>query len=326
MTLVDPHGRRINYLRLSVTDRCNLRCSYCMPPEGVPKLSHAALLSYEDLLRTARAAIAIGVEKIRVTGGEPLVRQGITGFLKDLARLPGLERLVLTTNGILLPEMAGQLRSAGVESLNISLDSLIPETFHSITRGGDLNRVLAGIKAAESAGFPFVKINVVVMRGVNDAEVAEFAAMTLDRPYRVRFIEYMPTLKEGNWQALTVPAAEILSRLASRYTIEPVATDSLAGPAAYYRIAGAAGKIGIIAPVSCHFCRDCNRIRVASTGIAKSCLFSEGVLDLKPILAGGDEAALREALRLVVNTKPARHRLSAAVPAHAPVAMSQVGG
>lgn len=326
MALIDPFGRTINYLRLSVTDRCNLRCHYCMPADGVRKVRHADILTYEELLRIAEAAVAIGMEKIRVTGGEPLLRKGILGFLERLARLPGLKRLVLTTNGILLPQMARQLKDAGIQALNISLDSLQPETFRRITRGGDVNRVLAGIAATEEAGFLPLKINMVVMRGVNDGEIADFAALTLHKPYRVRFIEYMPTLREENWRSLSVPGEELLKILAQRYRLLPMAKESLAGPATCYRLEGAAGEIGIITPVSRHFCHECNRIRVTSTGVAKGCLFAGGGMPLKPVLETGDAGKLREALRMAVNTKPHRHGLHEGAPPSAPFDMWQVGG
>ena len=326
MTLVDPHGRTINYLRLSVTDRCNLRCRYCMPAEGLAMVGHDDLLSYEELLRIARAAVAIGVEKIRVTGGEPLVRRGIIDFMRQLAAIPGLQRLVLTTNGMLLSDMAVPLHDAGVESLNISLDSLQPETFAAITRGGNLRRVLDGVAAAESAGFRFIKINVVVMRGVNDGELEAFAALTLDRPYRVRFIEYMPTLAEPGWKEAVMPGAEILERLSRRFTMADEASENLAGPARYQRIAGAAGLVGVITPVSCHFCGDCNRIRVTSRGFAKSCLFHRGTFNLRPVLADDDDAALREALCRTIAKKPYRHRLADHNGFQDRIAMAQVGG
>lgn len=326
MPLIDTHGRTINYLRLSVTDRCNLRCRYCMPSEGVESFEHADMLSFEELLQVSRAAIDMGVEKIRVTGGEPLVRKGIVVFLEQLAALPGLQRLVLTTNGIMLREMAADLRKAGIESLNISLDSLRPETFARITRGGDVSAVLAGIEAAEKAGFPFVKINVVVMRGVNDNEVADFAAMTIDRPYRVRFIEYMPTLQDSDWQATTVPGTELLERLSQHYDLEPVSREKHAGPSVNYRIKGALGTVGIITPVSCHFCNDCNRIRVTSAGMAKSCLFSNEMTDLKPFLKSNDQIGLCQALQSVVFAKPDQHQLLNQDIQQQAVAMSQVGG
>jgi cyclic pyranopterin phosphate synthase len=325
MELTDSYGRKINYLRLSVTDRCSMRCVYCMPAEGVPMLTHGEILSYEDLLAVARAAVASGIEKIRVTGGEPLVRKDIVPFLARLAAIPGLRQLVLTTNGLQLEEMADSLRQAGVQRLNISLDSLRTETFAAITRGADLARVLAGITAAERAGFP-LKINMVVMRGINDEELLDFAALTLDRPLTVRFIEYMPAIRPDNWQEVIVPGATILERISQRFRLTPQERDGLAGPARTFRIAGAAGSIGVITAISGHFCGDCNRIRVTASGRARSCLFSDTSSDLRPILAAGDEAALAAALQAIVAHKPGRHLIAAAEAEHAPFAMSAIGG
>ena len=325
MKLVDTFGRKINYLRLSVTDRCNMRCRYCMPEDGVEKLAHQDILSYEELERIARAAVAIGIEKIRVTGGEPLVRKGIVPFLAGLSRIPGLRQLVVTSNGMMLEEMAADLRGAGVQRLNISLDSLDPARFCQITRTGDLKRVLAGIAAADRAGFP-VKINMVVMRGVNDDEIEAVASLALDRPYSVRFIEYMPSSRAERWQSLVLPGEDILKRLAARFPLLPVPRSELAGPAREYRIPGAAGTLGIITPVTGHFCGDCNRIRVTSTGTARSCLFSGNELDLKPFLGEGAAFLLEDALRRNVMGKPGRHQLSAQSASHTPFAMSAVGG
>jgi len=323
--LVDKFGRKINYLRLSVTDRCNMRCRYCMPEDGVEKLTHQEILSYEELERIARAAVAIGIEKIRVTGGEPLVRKGIVPFLAGLSGIPGLRQLVVTSNGLMLEEMAADLRGAGVQRLNISLDSLDPARFCQITRTGDLERVLAGIAAADREGFP-VKINMVVMRGVNDDEIEAVASLALDRPYTVRFIEYMPASRAERWQSLVLPGEQILKRLAARFPLLPVPRGELAGPAREYRIPGAAGTLGIITPVTGHFCGDCNRIRVTSTGTAKGCLFSGDELDLKPFLGSGDPRLLEDALRSIVMGKPGRHQMSAQSASHTPFAMSAVGG
>jgi cyclic pyranopterin phosphate synthase len=326
MELIDSFGRKINYLRLSVTDRCNMRCLYCMPADGIPLVTHHDILSYEELLRVARAAVAAGIEKIRVTGGEPLVRRGIVPFLAQLAALPGLRQLVLTTNGLHLEEMAGELRQAGVQRLNVSLDSLRPETFSAITRGASLSRVLAGIEAAERAGFP-LKINAVVMRGVNYREILDFAALTRERPLTVRFIEYMPAIRAEDWESLVVPGDEVLAELGRHFRLTPLERDGLAGPARVFRIAGAAGTIGVITPVSGHFCGECNRIRVTATGRARGCLFADDDLDLKPLLAAGDEAGLAAALRAIVTGKPDRHSLAAAQERqHTPFAMSAIGG
>ena len=325
MGLTDSFGRTINYLRLSVTDRCNMRCVYCMPAGGIPLISHREVLSYEEFLLIARAAVAAGIEKIRVTGGEPLVRKGIIRFLSQLSAIPGLRQLVLTTNGLLLDEMAESLREAGVQRLNVSLDSLGAGTFATITRGADVSRVLTGIEAAERAGFP-IKINVVVMAGINDAEVLDFAALTLDRPWAVRFIEYMPAIRSDNWEALVVPGESILDRIGARFTLLPLERDNMAGPARLFRIAGSSGSIGVITAVSGHFCGECNRIRVTATGRVRSCLFSDAGLDLKPLLATGDEAGLAAALRTIVAAKPGRHFLATTEQQHTPFAMSAIGG
>jgi cyclic pyranopterin phosphate synthase len=325
MKLVDAFGRKINYLRLSVTDRCNMRCRYCMPEGGVEKLPHQEVLSYEELDRIARAAVSLGIEKIRVTGGEPLVRKGLLPFLSGLSAIAGLKQLVLTSNGVLLEEMAGELRAAGVQRLNISLDSLDPGNFRAITRVGELDRVMAGIAAADRAGFP-IKINMVVMRGVNDAEIEAMASLAMERPYAVRFIEYMPSSREERWQSLVVSGSEILERLSAKFPLQPMDRCELAGPAKEYRITGAAGTLGIITPVTGHFCSDCNRIRITSTGKAKSCLFSGDETDLKPLLGKQDGPLLEDALRRIVQGKPGRHQMSAESAHHTPFAMSAVGG
>jgi len=325
MELIDSFGRKINYLRLSVTDRCNMRCRYCIPVEGVKKLHRRDILSYDELFRIARTAVELGIEKIRITGGEPLVRKGISGFLTRLSGIHGLNQLVLTTNGLRLEEMADELKSAGVQRLNISLDSLKRENFYTITRGGDLSRVLAGIAAAEKAGFP-IKINMVVMRGVNDTEVVDFASLAIRKPYTIRFIEYMPTIKEKNWQSLIVPAQEILTNIGKRYNCTPIVRNELAGPAREYLIEGGIGTIGVISPVSGHFCENCNRIRVTSTGVAKGCLFSAEETDLKPYLGVKDTSCLLEALHGIVTSKPDRHQITACHADHSPFDMSGVGG
>lgn len=326
MKLTDSLGRTINYLRLSVTDRCNMRCFYCMPPEGVPDKGHGAILSYEELLLIAESAVGLGIEKIRITGGEPLVRLGIAGFLERLAAIPGLNHLALTTNGALLSAMAADLYRAGVQRLNVSLDSLDPRTFSTITRGGDVATVLAGLDAAERAGFPPPKINCVVMRGVNDHELLDFAALSLHRGNSIRFIEYMPAIREDNWQRFSISGTEILERIAGRYTLEQVDKGPFAGPSQDYRIPSARGTIGIITAVSGHFCNDCNRIRVTATGQAKGCLFSDERTDLLPALRPPDRGQLAALLRRIVGTKPHGHDISFNGYSHHNFSMSQIGG
>jgi GTP 3',8-cyclase len=325
MALIDSHGRQIKYLRLSVTDRCNLRCQYCMPAEGVPQLSRDETLSYQALYRIARELVGLGVDKIRLTGGEPLMRKGIVAFADCVAALPGMRELVLTTNGLMLGDLAGPLRRAGVQRLNVSLDSLKRETFRQIARGGDLDKVLNGLDAALAAGFPAPKINVVVLRGINDGELLDFAQFAIDRSCSVRFIEYMPTRGVQDWRALAVTGSEILSRVRDAYTLVPVAQGAPSEAARTFRVEGTNASIGIISPVTQHFCGSCDRIRITASGVAQTCLFGGAGLDLKPYLLGSDED-LREVLGRAVLAKPERHRLLVDAPASGWMAMSQIGG
>jgi cyclic pyranopterin phosphate synthase len=321
----DSFGRTINYLRLSITDRCNLRCHYCMPATGIEQRQHEDILRYDQLLRIVAAATTLGIRKVRVTGGEPLVRKGAIGFLEQLAALERIEEIVLTTNGILLAEHADGLSAAGVKRLNISLDSLKPDTFGEITRGGDLDQVLAGIGKAEQVGMK-IKLNMVVMRGVNDHELLDFAALSIDKPWSVRFIEYMPTIREQQWQQRIISGADMLAQLNKAYQLEPLTTDHFCGPARPYRIAGAAGTLGIITPMSEHFCGSCNRIRVTSIGLAKSCLMSNEAVDLRPLLGVRQQSELIHTLRKVISDKPEHHRLGTDPDSTTPFSMASIGG
>ena len=326
MAILDSLGRTINYLRLSVTDRCNLRCSYCMPEDGIgSKVAHSEILSYEELYRIAAAAVALGIDKIRITGGEPLVRKGIIPFLRQLAEIPGLEQLVLTTNGVLLEQMAADLRAAGVQRLNISLDSLNPGTFRQISRCGDLARVLAGIEKAREQGFP-LKLNMVVMRGINDHEILDFVRLATTSATTVRFIEYMPAIRAQDWQRLVVPGAEIIARLTEQYTLTPLEQAEMAGPARNFSIPGTTGTVGVITPVSEHFCSECNRIRVTASGLAKGCLFSSVQTDLKLSLASGSRLLLARALGDIVDSKPVCHQISQEECHHQAFSMASIGG
>lgn len=320
----DQHGRTINYLRLSITDRCNFRCRYCMPEAGVEKQAHQQILRYEDLLRIARAATTLGIDKIRVTGGEPLVRKGVVSFLGQLSALPGVMDLALTTNGYLLGDLAQQLRDAGVKRVNVSLDSLDDTIFSEITRGGKLQQVLTGIEAADAVGLK-IKINMVVMRGVNDHEINDFARLSLDRPWSVRYIEYMPTIKEADWQERLLSGEDVLTQIRKEFDLSPLETSRQCGPARPFRIDNAAGTIGIITPMSDHFCASCNRLRVTSDGFAKSCLLSEESIDLKPCLQNEDEKCLHQLLQQIVSGKPSRHMIDEALQ-HKPITMSNIGG
>lgn len=325
MKPLDAHGRPITYLRMSVTDRCNLRCRYCMPANGVQKLSHDDVLSFEAMYRIAAEAVALGITKIRITGGEPLVRKGVIDFVRQLSHIPNLNELTLTTNGLLLREVATDLKRAGLHRVNVSLDSLKEDTFSYITRGGSLRKALDGLAAIEEAGFAPAKLNMVVMRGINDDEVADLAALTLNSSRSVRFIEYMPTDLDPNWAARFVPASVIMDRLRAAFAISDVTNTEASSPAANFRINGALGTLGVIAPVSRHFCAQCNRIRITASGIAKGCLFEDGGVDLRPYLAHPQE--LRGVLRAVMYSKPAQHQgFFTPLKTYQPFSMAQIGG
>ena len=277
MKLVDEYGRKIDYLRISITDHCNLKCYYCTPFSGRDHLERSEILTYEEMLKVTRAAVAAGIAKIRITGGEPLVRKGVVEFCRMLSDIDGLESLALTTNGVYLAEMAEPLFKAGVRRINISLDTLRPDRFEKITGYSWLPRVLAGIERAKQIGMHPIKINTVVMRGVNDDEIEDLAALTLSNPYHVRFIELMPTssTSRSEYESLFVAVEEFMKRIhqIDCVQIKP-ATDSY-GPARLCRLPGAIGRVGFIAPISWHFCGTCNRLRLTADGKIKTCLFSE---------------------------------------------------
>ncbi len=296
-----------------------------MPADGVTKLPPDDILSFEDLYRIARQAVALGIDKIRVTGGEPLVRKGVIPFIARLAEIVGVREIVLTTNGLLLRENAAALRRAGVNRLNVSLDSLNAETFAFITRGGNLQDVLDGLVAAEQAGFPPPKIHTVVMRGANDKEPPDFVDLAARKAYTVRFIEYMPTAAAEEWKSVYVPGHEVLDTIRARFSLEPIKRSDLSAPARYFRVKGTDALVGIITPVSHQFCNHCNRIRITATGLAKGCLFSTHSANLKPFLAAGDDA-LRQALRTIVLEKEPSHRLLQPQAMAPSVAMAQIGG
>ncbi len=325
--LRDRYHRVINYLRISVTDRCNLRCAYCMPEEGVPSLDHAEILSYEELLRVARVAVRLGIWKIRVTGGEPLVRKGIVGFVGQLAAIPGVRDLCLTTNGMLLADTAAELRRVGLRRVNVSLDTLNPERFRRITRRPGLDRVIAGIRAARDQGLRPVKVNVVAMRGLNDDELPDFVAFARTEGVEVRFIEFMPG--SGEWdESRVIPAAEVLERLSGRFRLEPVRELRSSGPSRTYQLPDGT-RIGVISPLSDHFCGTCNRLRLTAAGRLRTCLFSNREIDLRRVLRSGvDDGALEHVLREAVARKPPGHGMEHTAPAAEAdrPAMNRVGG
>ncbi len=310
----DSFGRTIDYLRLSITDRCNLRCRYCMPDEGVPAMAHGDILSYEEMLRVARVAADLGVRKIRITGGEPLVRKGVVEFIRKLAALPGRPEITLTTNGLLLADQAAELKRAGLSRVNVSLDTLRPERFSSLTRREGLERVLAGLEAAERYGLTPLKVNMVPIAGVNADEIADFGRLTLVRPWEIRFIEFMPVSGDLDYTPENrFPADQITAELARVALLVPVPRTGPGGVARLYRFEQAKGQLGVIPAVSHHFCNECNRLRVTADGRVRPCLFSVDELDLRTLLrSGASDKEVRDFLVGAVGSKPEKHRIGEA--------------
>ena len=324
---LDPFGRNINYLRISVTDRCNLRCIYCMPLEGVPQMSHSELLSYEEIQTVVRAAAELGINRIRLTGGEPLVRAELPELVRMLSRIEGIEELSLTTNGVFLKKYALELKQAGLSRVNVSLDTLKADTFRYITRLGELQGVLEGIEAAKKAGFEPVKTNTVVMRGINDDEILDFAKMTYEDGWHVRFIELMPFKGVAEF----VPSIELRQHISLLGKLEPCASITGNGPAMYYRLPGARGTISFISPLTeTSFCSRCNRMRLTSDGKLRPCLLREDEIDLKlPLRSDEIGASMKELKRLIlkaVASKPEHHHLNEGVARLVNRKMSQIGG
>jgi cyclic pyranopterin phosphate synthase len=320
--MVDRFGRTIDYLRISITDRCNLRCKYCMPEDGVADIGHENIIGFEAIERVVRASVGLGFRKFRITGGEPLVRRGVVGLVRRLASVPGVETLAMTSNGILLSRMAGELAAAGLHRVNISLDTLREDRYRDITRGGALRDALSGIRAAEAAGLTPIRVNVVAMRGFNDDEISDFAELTRRHPWDVRFIELMPIGGVAE-RGLEYISADGLA--ASLHGYEALGRDGEKSVARYYGYPGAPGRVGFISPLSNHFCSDCNKLRLTSDGRLKTCLHSNREIDIKPALRFADDAALRDTIAEAVYAKEERHLIN---DGEAPVrrGMSRIGG
>ena len=324
--LSDSFQRPIDYLRVSVTDRCNLRCIYCMPAGGVRLMSHEDTLSYEEIYTVAEAAAELGINKVKITGGEPLVRAGLPELTRMLTQIDAIDDISLTTNGILLAQYAAELKQAGLRRVNISLDTLKPDKFEYITRGNNLDDVLKGIEVAKSIGLNPIKINMVVMAGINDDELLDFAAMTITEGWHVRFIEHMPLIGDGATTSPFVPVSDIRQRLEVLGELEPYPLKMGNGPAKYFRLPQAEGTIGFITPVSEHFCFHCNRLRLTSDGKLRLCLLGEEEIDLRqPLRSGISFVELKRLIAEAVASKPLRHNLAEChVPQSRP--FSQVGG
>jgi cyclic pyranopterin phosphate synthase len=306
--MIDSYNREINYLRVSVTDRCNLRCIYCMPKEGVSVIGHDDILRYEEIFRIIQASMKLGIMKVRVTGGEPLVRRGVLDFLRELTAVEGLRDVSLTTNGILLESMADEIYKAGIRRINISLDSLDPGKYRQVTRGGSLEKVLRGIQEAFRAGFSPIKINVVAIKGFNDDEILNFARQTIDKPCQVRFIELMPMGRaEMDHEGTYLSNESIVEEISRAFPMEPLKTKSsnLDGPAKLLKIKGARGEIGLIGARSQHFCQTCNRLRLTAGGHIRACLFSDHEVDLKSAIRRGcSDTDLVNLIKIAAEAKP----------------------
>jgi cyclic pyranopterin phosphate synthase len=325
--LLDPYRRSINYLRISVTDRCNLRCRYCMPEEGISLYSHDEILTYEEILRIVRVFAQEGISKVRLTGGEPLVRKGIVEFISRLSKIEEIRDLSLTTNGILLKELARELKNAGLKRVNISLDSLRKERFSQITRKDEFDRVWAGIEEAMKVDLSPIKINMVAIRGVNDDEIESFARLTIKLPLTVRYIEYMPSGNGEKWEGNILTIPQIKDRLEGIGRLIPVPSDQWDGPARRFRLEGAVGEIGLIGAVSSHFCEECNRLRLTADGKIRTCLFSDEEIDVREILReGGSDADLKRRLLVALGTKPERHQINTNQFKKCQRNMSAIGG
>jgi cyclic pyranopterin phosphate synthase len=328
-SMIDPFGRSIRYVRISVTDRCNLRCRYCMPNGYLGGEQPADILSYEEIGTIAEALVGLGVRKFRLTGGEPLVRRDLESLVARLAAFPEVEDLALSTNAVLLRDKARALKDAGLRRVNVSLDTLDPATFRTISVNSSLETVLDGIAAAEEVGLAPIKLNMVVMKGVNDGEIEAMARVTFERPWTIRFIEVMPMRADPGAQAgQYVSTDSIRERLAAVGELIPIERNPLAGPAAEFRYPGAAGSVGFITPLSHTFCGDCNRVRLTTAGKLRLCLFGESGCDLRgPLRAGASVDDLRGLILDAMTRKPESHHLALGYSGpEAPVTMSQIGG
>ena len=331
----DSHGRTIDYLRISLTDRCNLRCIYCMPDEGVEQMSHEDILRIEEIEEAVRVAATMGITRVRLTGGEPLVRKGVVDLIRSIKNTPGIEHIAMTTNGILLPRMADELKEAGLSRVNISLDTLDPAQFSMITRRGKLEDALAGIRAALDVGFDPVKINAVTVRSLNQDYLA-FAKLSIENPLHVRFIEYMPVGESSGSSGCgwgkedVVPSEELIEIIDERAQAEGLGALIPAGgarpegwgPARYYPFEGALGTVGFISPLSRHFCSECNRLRLTADGKLRPCLFSDVEFDLRNALRANDTEAAKAVFAEALGAKPDDHHDKVGTER----GMSQIGG
>jgi GTP 3',8-cyclase len=327
--LLDPFGRQITYIRISITDRCNLRCVYCMPPEGIPWKHHDQIMRYEEIAAVVRVAAENGIREVRLTGGEPLVRKDLADLVRMISAIPGIEDISLTTNAVLLEKQARALAEAGLQRVNISLDTLNPDKFKRITRLGTFEQTWRGIEAAEACGLKPIKINTVVMRGINDDEILDLARLSLGHPWHIRFIELMPINNQQPWgEGFPSPqniyfSLHEMKALLEPFGLEPVESKVGKGPAREYRLRGARGTVGFISPLGEHFCSTCNRLRLTSDGFLRPCLLSD--LEIPFLQAMREGEPILPLLQKAIQIKPAGHELS---KDHLPEerSMNEIGG
>lgn len=325
--LIDSYNRRINYLRISITDRCNLQCIYCASKDFAPYLPHKEILRYEEILRIVRIGVSLGISKVRITGGEPLVRKGVYGFLNELTGIDGLSDVSLTTNGVLLKDNIEKIKSSGIKRINISMDTLNRQKFKKITGHDLFNHVREGIESAKKMDFDPIKLNVVALGGINDDELADIAGLSFSYPFYVRFIEYMPIgiPRLNISRNLLIP--EIKKRLSISGELIPVKKGINDGPATRYKFKGAKGEIGFISPLSHHFCNKCNRLRLTASGQLRACLLSDYQEDIKgPLRKGCSDNELTDIFFSAVFHKPFEHNLTGNKPAMVSGRMSSIGG
>lgn len=325
--LIDKYNRHLNYLRISITDRCSLQCMYCMPPGFVTRLPHNEILRYEEIIRIIKVGISLGISKIRITGGEPLVRKGVYDFLEQLADMDGLRDIALTTNGVSLKDNIEKIKAAGIKRINISLDTLSRNKYKEITGHDRFDQVWEGIELAHKNGFDPIKLNMVALSGVNDDELSDFARLSFSYPFHIRFIEYMPIGKSRMKYGPLLLVPEIKRRISTIGKLIPVKNSINDGPAERYRFEGAKGEIGFIGALSHHFCNRCNRLRLTASGQLRPCLLSDHHEDLKSLLRKGcSDEELAEIFLAAVRHKPSDHNLSISNPAKVLSQMSSIGG
>ncbi|HBC97396.1 MAG TPA: GTP 3',8-cyclase MoaA [Clostridium sp.] len=303
--MIDSYGRDINYLRVSVTDLCNLRCMYCMPEGGITKIRHSEILRLEEIYELVKIFVSLGIKKIRITGGEPLIRRGIVKLIQNIGSLSGIEDFAMTTNGMLLEKYAGNLKDAGLDRVNVSLDTLDRKKYRDITRGGCLKDVLDGIEEARKVGLAPIKLNTVLISGFNDSEIESFVGLTKNEEIDVRFIELMPIGRTKDWSLDKFISNKVV--LEKVKELKKIEREDVSSPAKYYKLPGGRGRVGLISPVSHKFCKNCNRVRLTADGKLKDCLLSDYEIDLKSALRNGEN--LKKIIIDSVKNKPERHNL-----------------